>query len=483
MFDIDKCTFEVTPRANDDYIEIFENADIKYNILDAGPLAPVTVIAFKTGFINETYTNNRWLAKIGSDSVLEYLAEQILAGVTVSSDFFNHATNTATLNPNLLLHLTIAQKSDIKVPDASDPATTAMMSWNELMEILWGMFQVRWDYDPDTDTINIEHISWWAAGAGLDLRSQLMTVATNKYTYLKEKMPKYEKYSFMEADDASFVGYPIWYNSGCVDQNTESNIFDTIISNVTTDLEYIISNNDAISDDGFVILCNVLFDGDYYVKLDYNATLSLARLNLHLSWYGLHHRYFRHNRVLITGYLNGGVVTFWTAKKTKHQECSAIICADYDPGDTITTELGETYLDGAKAQVQRSELSPSGEIKFNLLYGPDDNENTGVAEVKVLAIFEEKTGATESTYYGITNQETDVEVTCTFKITCEDAATNQCDTANFDLVIPINDYYGQVVIAWCTPVGAPVCVAEHTMVSITAGWTALEPELSDDSKC
>jgi len=387
-FDIDECTFDVTPRPNDDYIALFDEADIQYNILSTGSAVTTRVVQ---GVIDETYDNNRWLARIGSSSVLEYLADQILTGVTVSSDFFTDAINPVTLHANHLLYLTIAQKSDIIRPDATDPSTTAMMSWNELMDILWTMFQVQWDYDLDTDTINVEHISWWAAGAGIDLRTQLAAVATNKYSYLKEKMPKYEKFHFMEADNANFVGWPIYYDSDCVDANPDTNVRELSIP-VTTDLEYIYNNPDAISDEGFVILCNYFDDPDYFVEIDLGAFHDDVRANMHLSWANLQNCYFRHNRVLITGYLNGVLVTFWTAMKTKHQKCSAIVCEEFAPEEEITTELGETYFAGAKAQVQRGELSPSGLLNLNLLYGPAGNTPTEIEDAKWILVYEDDCG-------------------------------------------------------------------------------------------
>lgn len=377
VFDIDRCTFEVTPKINDDYNSILDLADTQINILDAA--TTVSTKAYIEGVIDETYTNNRWLAKIGSNSVLELLADNVLTGVTVSSEFFTDSPNNyVTENPNKLLHLTIAQKSDIRNPTASNKAKTAMLSWNELMEILWAMFQVTWDYDVDTDTINVEHVSWWPAADGLDLRTQLLTQSTNKYSYVKEKMPKYEKFAFMEADDPNFVGVPIWYDSGCVDIDPKTNVKNTSI-NVTTDLEYIVTNNDAITDEGFVILCNYL-NVTYFVELQTGFYVASVKLNNTLSWANLHECYYRHNRVIITGYINESLITFWTAQKTKLQECSAIICDinDYDPSEEITTELGEVYLTSAKASVLRSSISPMGAVKFSLLYGPIDNENTGV---------------------------------------------------------------------------------------------------------
>lgn len=384
FFDIDRCTFEVTPLPNDDYVPIFDLADIQKNILVVSPTVTTTL---KAGIIDIEYTRNRWLI-----DVIEYLADYVLTGVTVSSDYFSDATNYVTLETNHLTLLTIAQKSDIIRPASSDPAATCMLSWNELMNILWAMFQVKWDYDPDTDTINVEHISWWPAGAGIDLRTQLTAVATNKYSYLKEKMPKYEKFAFMEADNINFVGVPIWYDSACVNPDPETNIIETVIP-VTTDIRYIYENSNpdetnAIADEGFVILCNYEDGGEYFIEIESGALQADVRANMHLSWANLQNRYFRHNRIMITGYMNDSLETFWTAQKTKKQECSAIICEEFDPSNEITTELGETYFAGAKARVEHSELSPSGKLKLSLLYGPVDNEPTAIEDVPCILIEE-----------------------------------------------------------------------------------------------
>ncbi len=386
-FDLDNCTFAVNPKADDDYVAIYDLVDLQHNILSAG--SAVTTRAVQ-GIIDVTFKRNRWLS-----DVIDYLAADasygIMPGCTVSSDFFTDALNPVTLHANHLTLLTIAQKSDIIRPTSSDPATSAMMSWAELMDILWAMFQVQWNYDSTTNIINVEHISWFARVNGLDLRTQEISRASNKYNYLKEKMPKYEKWAFAEADNTNFVGVPIWYDSKCVDPDPDTNVKETII-NVTTDIEYIINNNDAIADEGFVILCNYEDGGDYFVRLNIGI-LGYIRLNMDLSWANLHDRYFRHNRVLIEGYMNGVYETFWTARKTKHQECFAVVCPSdaYDPMDVITTELGETYFSGAKGQVQRSELNPNGEMKFNLLYGPEDNAVVEIEDEKWALIYEDET--------------------------------------------------------------------------------------------
>jgi hypothetical protein len=387
-FDVDQCIFEVTPITIDDYTDILDLAGNQYNIFDTAIRYCQAYIYNGYATTGSGYNNNRWLARIGSDSVLEYLADQISPGCTVSSDFFTADPNPVTLTDSRLLYLQIGLISEIISPPLSTgtKATSALMSWNELMAILWAMFQVTWNYDSLTDTINVEHISWagFAPAAGIDLRTQLMTVATNKYSYSKDGMYKYERFSFAEANNApgysvNFIGLPIVYNSACINQNVNSNSID-ISTKVTTDLEYIVSAGYSGNTDGFIILCARPYVATYTVWLNAGIYFDSVMLNMDLSWSNLQNSYYRHNRILLNAIMNGDLVTFWSAKKFKRQECAAIICDDFDPSEEITTELGQTYFGGEKAIVQSAELKPSGETKLNLLYGPKDNINTGVVD-------------------------------------------------------------------------------------------------------
>jgi hypothetical protein len=182
-------------------------------------------------------------------------------------------------------------------------------------------------------------------------------------------MPKYERFSWMEASDFNFIGSSIRYDSDCVNQDASSNVVETNLS-VTTDLEFIYNSPEAIDDDGWVILQNTDTGGGVYnVEVELSVSSVTTKWNMHLAWCNLHHNYFMHNRVMIEGYINNSFVTFYTAQRTKVQECSAIVCYGYDPDDNITTELGETYFGGEKARVESAEIHPSGEIRFSLLYG------------------------------------------------------------------------------------------------------------------
>jgi hypothetical protein len=484
-WDIDKCTFTVTPKLADDYVDILDRADIQHNILD---IATEVTSRALLGATYKDYTHNRWLT-----DVIDYLASDasigIKPGCNLSYDFFTDATNYVTENDNHLTLLTLAQKSDIKRPEATNPATTAMLSWNELMDILWGMFQVCWDYDAGTDTINVEHISWFTQGAGIDLRTQTITQMTNKYKYIKDKMPKYESWHFTEADDLNFVGTPIYYDSKCVDPDPDTNIRDTIV-NITTDLEYIIENDDAIADEGFVMLCNYEDGGNYYVEFEMGELFATVKLNMHLSVANLHHRYFRHNRVLIEGYMNGIFETFWSAQKTKEQECFAIICPDtgYDPNDLITTELGETWFGGEKAQVHRGELKPSGEMKFTLRYGPEDNENTGIEDTKTIKVIEVGDLLnTQCTYYFLFSHPADAALVADppqIRIQCQDATLTSCTTGWFTPVVNLGDYSTSVVADWCVPAGGPpICVLNRDTTQLKGAWDFADLDRDDTVSC
>ena len=475
-WDLDNQTFSVTPLVIDDYNDILDEADVQYNILSVTPAVSVDIYGTST-----TYSRNRWFM-----DVIEYLADIVAPGCVVSSTFFTEAINPVTLSANLLTYLTIAQKSDILRPTSSNPATLAMMSWNDLMDILWGMFQVQWKYDGTIMTV--EHISFFNATSGIDLRTQEIALRSNKYRYIKEEMPKYERWHFMEAYDVNFVGLPIWYDAICVSQDADSNVSEINI-NVTTDLQYILDCIDAdeeskISDDGFVILCNYESGGNYYVRSGIGAYYASGLLNIDLSWANLHNNYFRHNRVLLSGYMNNAFTTFISAQKTKIQEINAILCDTLDPDKYITTELGETWFGGEKGYVKKASIKPYGEVNFTLLYGPEDNENEGVELEKIINITEVKGPGLNSHFFAVCNQPADGDLTIDLYLTCKDIDDLTCDTATDTFTILTGDMTDSIIIPWCDPAAQPpICVdSYHADESGAPGWTVIW-HYDSDSYC
>jgi len=281
-WDLDNKTFTVTPLVLDDYLEFNDKGDTKYSILSCPAVISNMV------YNGVTYAFDRCRKLI---TFIEYCANQI-CGATVTSSFLNDATNYVAdplgAGVNHYNLLTIAQKSDIKRWDSTNPATVAEMSWNELMELLKCM-NLSWSYDAVSNVVTIEHISWsgWTGLAGEDIRTQEIAKANNKYSYIKEELPKWEKFNWMEANYDEFVQGTIRYASECVDQEPKSNIKESVW-NVTTDIQWIcdciedvsseglISN---ISDDGFVLLANYLDGVDLKVWMT-NRPMG----NTYLNW-------------------------------------------------------------------------------------------------------------------------------------------------------------------------------------------------------
>lgn len=442
-FDLDKCTFTVTPKTTDDYSAWDEGGELEYNILDVAH--NISVVCGEW-----VYTRNAWLM-----TVVRYLAGQVFSGCTVTSHLFEDTNDYVTLKPSKLNYLTIAAKSDIKRPTSSNPATMSKMSFNEMMSIL-KMFNAYWKYNIVTNNIQIEHCSYWGAEAGLDLRTQTISAKANKYVYDKGGMPRYEKFSFMEAQSADFIADLIWYDSDCVDPMLKSEY----ANRVTTEIELIqsiVTEEVSISDEGWVILANFENGGSYYNYFGAGIRDTTVRFNIPLSWSYLHYCYFRHERVLLDGYMNFVYQQFVSCAKNRLQEIPAIDCVDFDPEKYITTELGETYFGGEKGSVKSAELTPMGELSLNLVYGFPSNVNEGaIGLTKVINVIEGLAASELYVYFSEPN------VYDTFFWIVTNGATCQ------EIKIDAGECYQLVSITDPNPI---VAIAYNFSDASLSGWT------------
>lgn len=492
-WDLDASTFSVTPLPVDDYSEWIEETDVEYNILQAG-LDFVTTTAYQSPDYDEEYDRNLWLM-----DVIEYIVQQTVdaslswASGTIISEFFDDDPNYVTGGTNRYTLVTIAQKSDIKRPDATNPATVGMMSFDDLMEIL-KIWNLRWDYRREdvvfmpTMVFRIEHLSWWTSPEGIDIRTQEMAIKSNKYRYLKETMPKYEKFAMMEAKNLAFVGKPIWYDSACINPDINNNSTDFSV-NITTDIEYILDCMDAlaggddtqISDSGWVIFANEDRAGTYYILSGYSILDVGVLLNYYMSWECLHNYFWRHGRQVESGYLNGQyVAAFYSSRKIKEQQVNIIKCTEFDPDEYITTELGETYFNGEKGYVSKAVIKPYGEINLTLVYGPEAEEITPIPDVKGILIREAQTpGLNQSTLTATLTDPADpgdTQVQIRFRM-LDSPTAEQCWTAWATITVVAGSYTGSTTVNWCEvpdPPGGTGDYADCIMTYETidpAGWT------------
>lgn len=465
-WNLDDCTFTVTPLRLDDYSDIYEFINKEFNIYDAGlTQVSTTLVDCAATYV---YPYNYYLI-----DVIEYIIAQLEPGATVSSTFLNDANNPVTLTTNRYRYLTICQKSGIKRPSIGYGPSIGMLSFEALVEILRCM-NLYWKYDATANVLTVEHVSFWSPAAGLDIRTQEMAYSTNKYKYTNDILPKYEKFSWMESSHEDFLGTDIYYDSLCVNQDSNANIAQLSVD-VTTDIEYINSmcasddTASVISDEGWVLLANEDRGvGGLYVYLN-EAIINAGEVlyNMDLSWSVLHRNFFKHERQLIQGYMNGSLTTFFTCKKNKLQECSIKYNdLSFDASEYMTTELGETYLGGLKATVKTAKIRPYGQIDLTLLYGAADNANPGITYSRIIMVREVKQAGTDSIFYWQTSEPVDAALAADplqIRLTTKDAGGNTCQGIWQVTVMNVGDRSGTIAIDW--PEGCvapwsdpPVCI-------------------------
>lgn len=282
------------------------------------------------------FDQGRWF-----NDVLEYLTDQLSCGLTVRSHFFTlnntHADPPANLAydfastyyPKIQIH----QKSDIKRPDATDPAQSFVwkMSFKKLLEDMENMWQVFWKID-GSDLI-IEHISYFEAASGLDVTDKNIKLAYGKR---EEGAPNEERFKWADTT-ATFSlahrGYPIIYGD-CGEGRK-----DRSIHYFSNDVYYIraTANPEEIADSGFCLLATQFLDSEYQT---YNG-------NDPMGWVDIHENLFQHNRYFAEGNLNNADTSFASTTKTRKLEPFQIqVCCDdgFSPEDTIETLVGTAVV-------------------------------------------------------------------------------------------------------------------------------------------
>lgn len=304
------------------------------------------------------YTRNRSFKE-----VIEYVIDELGCDINaVVSDFFEWnppgdtpgyvpGYNYVTGVPNMLTNITIAQKSDIISYTSSNAATKGMITLDKLEKIWAWKFNAYWFIDA-FGRFRIEHISWFNRTVAYNANAAphaIWNTAKNKYTYNKEKMPRFEVFKDSEMMLTDFVGTPIFYDSICVNQDSASNSKDRFLDFVTTDLYALYLDPAAANKVGFVLIANDKFGSTYTVATEVGAISGNTIANGHLAWANLHVAYHTYNRVLITGFMNNVLTTFDSAKPTKKQKDVALKICCTDTFDPLTqlyrTQLGDGVME------------------------------------------------------------------------------------------------------------------------------------------
>lgn len=214
-------------------------------------------------------------------SVIQSLLNQFAPEITHEdteeySQFLYGDTNP--IAPGQKFRLMVTQKSNLLVGDYQAPAKKSPATLQQFTNMLRDTFQLYW-YIED-NKFKIEHISFFKNGGsytgsqnvGIDLTELINARNGKKWGYDTsewsfDKIDMAERYQFKWMDDVTeaFEGQPIEILSKYV---TEGKIEEVNVSNFTSDVDIMILNPTAMSNDGFALFAAVNADA-----LDEDTTL------------------------------------------------------------------------------------------------------------------------------------------------------------------------------------------------------------------
>jgi hypothetical protein len=290
-------------------------------------------------------------------SVISVLLEQFSdvkhEATTEYSQFLYGSYNPVSYQAFTLL---ISPKSNVLHGNYDQPAQKAETTLNTILKMLRDVFRCYW-YIED-GKLKIEHISWFRNGGSYREKvvgSDLTTLKnvrngkpwgykTSSYEFDKENMPERYEFSWMDEVTEGFDGYPIEIDSVYV---TEGQIEDISISQFTTDIDYMMLNPSAISEDGFALFAAVLKNSQYELpiverKID-GATLRLQ--NGYLSWVMLQPNFYISDLPAKQVVINNASRTLFQTSRQRKQTIKYPTLEELDTRKLVKTSLGEGEIE------------------------------------------------------------------------------------------------------------------------------------------
>lgn len=265
------------------------------------------------------------------------------------SQFLQNTINPITGTTNRMNLLFLFQISDLK--ETSDPATKGMYSFENIEKWL-ALIQLYW-YIDDDDVLVIEHKKFFDQGlsysgnvVGIDILSDSemakQAKATSKFSYIRDSIQHIDEIKMPYNSDDDFVGDPIVYHGNLVNWGDNGTITHSV-NDLSTDLEYIINNEDEVGNDGFVLVSTFIDvansryevyrgNGAITTRLIWNAPLAIANIQ---------DEYWRWGRPTDAGVMNREYVEFdSTEYNFAQEEFKITYCDDLDPYKLVRTEYG-----------------------------------------------------------------------------------------------------------------------------------------------
>ena len=199
-------------------------------------------------FDNVNFDNGRLLV-----DVINLGLNKICPELDLQSQFLLNTTNPVTLNtPSSTQGIQVHAISDVKDPDATEPATLEEITLKEILEsYINAKLNCFWRVDENTRRLIIEHYNDLNNQGVFDLtalQNGKFTKLKNRYDYDLTDIPRAEEFPSLDFA-IDFTGVDINYNNDCAEGVKAYNT-----SKFFSEVESINTNSENYGNDGLVMI-------------------------------------------------------------------------------------------------------------------------------------------------------------------------------------------------------------------------------------
>lgn len=213
---------------------------------------------------------------INIGKAIKVLLEAIGTSIThdATSDYSQFLYGSQNPISSETFKLFITQKSNILIGEFTEPAKIAKTTLQKILMALRASHRIFWHVSGGK--LILEHVYFYdngltysgSPGLGYDITNyknfkvgKYWTFATNNIEFEKAKMPERIESNWMDKVSKSFEGYPIIISSNYVEKG---NVEKRQVTDITTDLDYMIRNPTDVSKEGFCMVATQLRNNTLY---------------------------------------------------------------------------------------------------------------------------------------------------------------------------------------------------------------------------
>ena len=321
------------------------------------------------------------------EAVISALLSQVDSNITFAATSaysqFLYGTNPLY---NSWGRLVITPKSNLMVAEYSQPAQKAMITLQEVFNMLKNALGCYWFID-DSNRLRIEHISYFKNGNSysgtpqvwVDVNELINTRNGHSWvkgtsTYNFDKIDMAERYEYAWADETTtpFKGKAIEVLSPFVQQGK---IEEVNIAKYNSDIDYIMLNPSDVSEEGFALMCCSVSGSTYTVtnaQIDVSADTRVQVQNNLLAMAFLQPTFLISDMPAYRIKVNGSETTAKGIQRKKKQQIS--VPAWGSGGDGLMTQLIQTAI--GEGEIERASINLSSRMtKYTLRYDTEEQQS------------------------------------------------------------------------------------------------------------